>query len=54
MLKNVRESQSVEIIDFNCEEIKQLSSFFEILINIDQKIKKENKYENIRNTNNSN
>ena len=38
----------------NHDEINRLSSFFDILINIDQRVKKEKKYGNIRNTNSTN
>lgn len=38
----------------NRDEINRISTFFDILIKIDQRVRKEKKYGNIRNTNSAN
>jgi hypothetical protein len=38
----------------NRDEINRLSAFYEILIKIDQRVKRKKKYGNIRNTNSAN
>ncbi len=54
MSEDIKQLTTATEKTINCDEINRLSVFFEILIKIDQRIRREKKYENIRNTNSAN
>ena len=54
MSKDIEQIPVIKQGDFSQDEINRLSAFFDILIKIDQRVRKEKKYGNIRNTNSAN
>ena len=54
MSKDIEQTPVIKQRDFSRDEINRISTFFDILIKIDQRVRKEKKYENIRNTNSAN